>query len=277
MDEYVRLFQASPLGDDWWLYLGTIYLLILARVLPLVSGAPFLGGQIIPATSKMLFAMIMSLIFLPQAIWAMNSTPPTSWNLSLLFIKEIFIGVLLAWLVSFPYYVASSAGALIDHQRGASSLSVPDPSTKAQSSPIGNLLSQLLTVVFFMVGGPFFFFQGISNSFAVVPIDGFIPPIFWNQENPIWKLIFGFCNQVMEVALELAAPSLVTIFITDLFLGIINRLAPQVQVTFLGMPLKSVFGIVLLWLGWKVLMVYLAKESIGYTLKINSIIPALGG
>jgi hypothetical protein len=40
------------------------------------------------------------------------------------------------------------------------------------------------------------------------------------------------------------------ILMTDFFLGIANRLAPQVQITFLGMPLKSLLALTIVFFGW---------------------------
>jgi type III secretory pathway component EscT len=48
---------------------------------------------------------------------------------------------------------------------------------------------------------------------------------------------------------------------TDMFLGIANRLAQQVQISFLGMSLKSLVGLALLWLGWYFILKQLAVQS----------------
>jgi type III secretion protein T len=55
---------------------------------------------------------------------------------------------------------------------------------------------------------------------------------------------------VFDLSLKLAAPALVAILMAEMFLGIANRLAPQVQIAFLGMPLKSFLGLLLLFFGW---------------------------
>lgn len=50
--------------------------------------------------------------------------------------------------------------------------------------------------------------------------------------------------------MKLAAPAIIAILMAEMFLGIANRLAPQVQIAFLGMPLKSFLGLLLLFVGW---------------------------
>ena len=50
-------------------------------------------------------------------------------------------------------------------------------------------------------------------------------------------------NQIITIAIQLAAPALVAILMAEMFLGIANRLAPQVQIAFLGMSIKSLLGL----------------------------------
>jgi type III secretion protein T len=51
------------------------------------------------------------------------------------------------------------------------------------------------------------------------------------------------------------------ILMTDFFLGIANRLAPQVQITFLGMPLKSLLALFIIFLGWKLINDEMVKQG----------------
>ena len=61
-------------------------------------------------------------------------------------------------------------------------------------------------------------------------------------------------NKVMVVSIQLATPALILMLMTDLFLGIANRLAPQVQITFLGMGLKSLLGLGIVCIGWNLMV-----------------------
>jgi len=57
-------------------------------------------------------------------------------------------------------------------------------------------------------------------------------------------------SKVFAVGIQLAAPSILAILMTEMFLGIANRLAPQVQIVFLGMSLKSLVGLAVLCAAW---------------------------
>lgn len=71
-------------------------------------------------------------------------------------------------------------------------------------------------------------------------------------------LILG---KVMIVSTQLAAPALIIALMTDFFLGIANRLAPQVQITFLGMPLKSLLALAIIFFGWRLFINQMVTET----------------
>ena len=48
------------------------------------------------------------------------------------------------------------------------------------------------------------------------------------------------------------------------FLGIANRLAPQVQIAFLGLALKSLLGLILLWAGWAFITKQMAQTAVDW-------------
>lgn len=81
---------------------------------------------------------------------------------------------------------------------------------------------------------------------------------------------------VVRIGIKIAAPALLTILMTDVFLGIANRLAPQVMITFLGMPLKSLFGLGIITLGWFFLAHRLEVELLDWLATLRKLILTIG-
>lgn len=77
-------------------------------------------------------------------------------------------------------------------------------------------------------------------------------------------------NKVMTITIRLASPALLTILMTDVFLGIANRLAPQVQITFLGMPLKSLLALTIIFFGWQLFTEELSHEIYYWLSYVNN-------
>ena len=80
----------------------------------------------------------------------------------------------------------------------------------------------------------------------------------------------------MRIGIQIATPALLTILMTEVFLGIANRLAPQVMITFLGMPLKSLFALAIICFGWMFIISQLKKELVSWLYKIHDILGYLG-
>ena len=136
----------------------------------------------------------------------------------------------------------------------------------------------VLIAIYYFIGGPFLFIDAVSQSFSLLPVDRLISPEFFNSALPFWQTIMDLLNKILSLAIQLAAPSLVGVLMAEMFLGIANRLAPQVQIVFLGIPLKSWVGLALLTLAWSFILQQISKESLVWTRgiqdMIHQIIPA---
>ncbi len=271
-ENYWTMLINSSLGSENPGGLLMLMFLFLARMLPIIAQSPFFGARILPHPVKVTFALSLFVIFLPQLLDV--TTSPMLFNpLSLaLFAKELFIGYLIGLFISIPFIVVQGSGMLIDHQRGGASLMVNDPTIQNQSSPLGTMFNMVLIYIFFSIDGPFLFIEAISKSYEIVPPDKFINPYFFEKNSPFWTLGIQLLNSVMKITVQLASPALIAILMTDVFLGIANRLATQVQITFLGLPLKSLLGLTVICIGWQVFTNQMVTESYAWLKVIENLI-----
>lgn len=271
--EYMRVLTGNP--DMALSTLLSMFFLCLFRIAPIVSLAPFLGSKL-PGAVKMGLAISLTLLFLPETL--VTTTTRIDYNIQFLgfALKELLIGYIIGFLSTIPFYIAQGSGALIDYMRGSSSLQVQDPTTQSQTSSIGVLFNYTLIVIFFQIGGPFFFFGAIQESFAIIPLDKMLPTSFFNLSLPFWKTILGLLTRITTISIQLAAPSIVAILMAEVFLGIANRLAPRVQIVFLGMSLKSLFGLGLLWAAWFFILKQLSVESLDWVKQIDIMLRSMG-
>lgn len=259
-DSYAMLFLNSSLAANPMGALSLL-LLFLGRFLPIIQLSPFFGSRVLPHPVKVFFGIMMFMIYLPQLL-AITTTPlEFNFVLVLYMIKEMFIGILIGTLISIPFIIAQSAGIIIDHQRGGASLMVNDPTVQNQSSPLGTMFNMVLIYIFFVIDGPWDFLNAVSISYDLLPPDQFLSTAFFSPKAYTWDKLIPLFNQIMVMTTQLATPALIAILMTDSFLGIANRLAPQVQITFLGMPLKSLLGLTLVCLGWRLLVKQMAVDS----------------
>lgn len=281
-----RLMTGTPTSDYLNFFLSqrgmtpdalfTLFFLALFRIAPIVAIAPFLGSKL-PGGVKIGLAISLTIVFLPQVL-QFSHTQDYAFNIAYVGygLKELLMGAIIAFFAAVPFYIAQGAGSLIDFMRGSSSLQVPDPFMQTQTSSIGILFNYTLVVIFFQIGGPFYFLDAVSESFRILPIDKVIPTAFFNLNLPFWKAVMGLMTRIFAISVQLAAPSIVSILMAEMFLGIANRLAPQVQIVFLGMSLKSLLGLGLLWAGWFFILQQMGKQSLGWIKNIDDILRSFG-
>ena len=254
--DYLTFILNRNLADVW-----STFLLGLGRIVPAIALAPFLGGKILPNPIKIGFGVAITLLFLPFLLVHSHASYTLDIYFILLMLKEVIIGVILGFFISIPFQFAQSAGSLIDHQRGASSLQVMNPAVGSQSSPLGTLNNNMMIVIFFAVGGPLLFFDALFSTYQALPMNQFLPPDFVSHSKPLWLLSIGLLTEILRITIQLSAPSILAMLLSDLFLGIANRMAPQVQISFLLWSLKAFLGIAMVWLSWAFILKQLNTEA----------------
>ena len=181
--------------------------------------------------------------------------------------KEAFVGMTMGFIVALPFWIFEAAGFVIDNQRGASLGSTLNPGTGNESSPMGILFNQAFMVFFMISGGWFLLVTLIVNSFQVWSIWTWWPALRPSSA----PLMLDLLDTLMRMTLLYAAPAVVAMFLAEVGLALVSRFAPQLQVFFLAMPIKSALALLVLILYMKVLFGY-AWESVA---GVNDILPFL--
>ena len=144
--------------------------------------------------------------------------------------------------LSLIFYAVGAMGFLIDNQRGSTMASSVDPMTGAQTSPTGIFMMQVLGVYFFVSGAAFVVLLGVYESYRVFPVGAFLPDLSADGATYFLSIL----DRIFALALLMAAPAMIAMFLSEFGLGLVSRFAPQLNVFFLAMPVKSAVGLLLL-------------------------------
>ncbi len=177
--------------------------------------------------------MILSPVISTEALPEIDSM----FVLIMLMGKEIIIGVCLGYIVNLMFSVVQMAGQLIDFSMGFSMMSLFDPVAGESISVMGRLMYWICLVVFMLVDGHLILIQCLIDSFTSVPIG----TIVFNKE------ILGYIIQVVfeffTIGIKIAVPIMLIILITEIVLGLVSRVMPQLNAMMLGMPIKIFVGL----------------------------------
>jgi flagellar biosynthetic protein FliR len=217
---------------------AAVLMLSMARVAGLFMVAPVFSSKLIPSRAKVLIALAISLGVAPAA--GKNGAPTALVELAVLAVKEVLVGAAIAFSVALVFAAVAFAGSLIDLTVGFAFANVVDPLQGTQISVMGQLYSLLASAVFVAIAGPELVIAGLVRSFDVVPV----------TQMPAWSSLTGEIVQSMSglfaVGLEVAAPVLITLLVTDTAVGFLARVAPQMNIFGIELPGKIMAMFVLL-------------------------------
>lgn len=210
--------------------------LLMARILPVIILSPFLGGEVVPVEVRIGLGVLLSIVLYPFVADRITFIPTSALPFILILLKELFIGVCLAFIVNMVFEAAQVAGNLVDTMGGTAMAQLHVPQIQQQVSIFSSLKLQLCVVVFLTLNGHHVIINTLGESLAWIPLDRF--PAFSGGMWSFFDLIIKVSAHMFTVGLALAAPVLLATFLTDLALGMINKVAPQIQVFFISMSIK---------------------------------------
>jgi flagellar biosynthetic protein FliR len=218
----------------------------VARMIGLTLPLPFIGGKLVPARIRFGVPLFFALFLHPFLFGTVDGAllPPLGFTLFGLAIKEIFIGFCIGFVIALPFEGFSAAGAFMDTQRGTTFAQVISPSTGGQATLIGQMLNLMFIAIFLSLGGFQITLQAMVRSYEVFPILAEGPLLHPNH--PAVDEFILHTMVIFTIAVQFGAPVVASLFLTDATLGIVNRAAPNIQVFFLGMPIKALGGLVVL-------------------------------
>jgi type III secretion protein T len=242
--------------------------LAMARIGAAFSICPAMTDSMIPGVARRVATFAFALLAVPFVKAGMPPGEPNVWMFSFLAMKEALIGFLVGFFAAVPFWIAENVGNLIDNQRGATMGEVYSPLNGAQVSTTGIFFTQIVSTVFFVGGAVFIFLGALYKSFAVWPVFGAWPS--WAPGASANML--GALDAMLRTTAVIAAPVIIVMFLATVGLGLVNRTAPQLNVFFLSMPVKSALGVAMLivYLPFIMDMLMYTKESsvLGPVLKL---------
>lgn len=214
-----------------------------ARIGGAFAVCPALSESVIPGIARRAFVVSLAFVALPPIVAQMPPGEPDLWLFSLTALKEAAVGFLIGFFAAVPFWIAENIGNFIDNQRGATMGEIYSPVNGAQVSTLGLFFSQLVATLFFVGGAVFVMLAALYASYAVWPVFGGS----WLGMTPEAPLVvLGEADAMLRTTVIISAPVILIMFLATLGLGFVNRTAPQLNVFFLSMPVKSALGIAFL-------------------------------
>ena len=253
-----QLGQELGVKVDLTVILFTIALL-MGRILPVIIFSPFIGGEVVPSEVKIGLGVMLGMVLFPELTARLSFIPTAPVPFLMLLLKEVFIGLSLSFVVSMVFEAAQLGGAVIDTLAGTNMVQVHVPQFQTQVSIFSSLNLQVAVVLFLTLNGHHLVIAAFAESLRQLPLDQF--PHFGHGMWPFFELIIRVFADMVRVGLQLAAPVFISSFLADLALGMINRVAPQLQVFFIAMQIKPLAAVLMTFVALHLILERIEAES----------------
>ncbi len=212
------------------------FILVLARVSPLFAVAPLFSSKQIPPRVRTIVAVGLAVGLTPLALHGQH-IPENEMAIAGLVLKELLVGLAFALSIGILFAAISGAGSLLDMLIGFSFGSIVDPLTGNQSAVLSQLYGLVAIAIFVAIGGDAWVIQGLGRTFELVPLTA-APDV-----NSLVQGISAVFTTISTSALEVAAPVLLAVVVTDVAFGVVSRVVPQLNVFAVGFPVKVLVGL----------------------------------
>lgn len=215
--------------------------LIFVRILAVFMSTPIFNSRSIPALTKIGLAGLLSMIFLPlleiPTGTGLTVFPDNLLLLLLMISQEVLIGVLIGFVTGLMFTTVSIAASMMSLQIGFRTANLFDPFINTPTSALEQFYTLLAIALFLTINGHHWFIQALARTFQVLPMGSFIL-----DQITIDRLVM-LTGEIFISATRITLPVMGTLLLADLGLGLIARAVPQIQVFFLGLPLKIGLGL----------------------------------
>ncbi len=243
----------------------------ILEALPRIGSAilvlPLLPRELVPRRLKAAFTLAMCLVAYPML---KNTFPTGDWEFAqwaAYVFKESLIGALVGYTMGVVIWALGSIGELIDIQSGFNNAKIFDPFSALPAGPLSALMNQLGVLLFVSAGGLHVFLQLLYESLILWPPQSFYPDL----SVALRDFVIGTSGTVLELATRLAAPVIGALLIVELGIGLINRVAPQLNSFYFSMPIKALAALLMLAL----LLSHLTDVVQDHFVKMQNILPEL--
>lgn len=218
----------------------TQILIGFCRASGMIATAPVFQNRSIPVQVKMIFAFGLALVTAPyiKNISVLNQF--TFGMAVFTLIQEVLVGMIIGFMVNFIFYAIQMAGYYFDVSLGFSVVNIIDPNTGTEMPILGQFNYILALIIFLAIDGHHALILSLIQSYGIVK-----PGMLFIKKEAIGIVVAAF-SRMFYLGFQIGLPVVGAIFLTDVAMGIVSKLIPQINVFVAGFSVKIILGILLL-------------------------------
>ena len=215
--------------------------LIITRISMIFFIVPFFGNVNIPVRIKIALSFFLSLIIMNSVDYSAVSYQGML-GYSILIAQEAVTGLLIGIGSGFTLYILNFSGHMLDMEIGFSMAMEMDPTTQVQTTISATFLTAVFMLMFIASDMHYFLIDAVVDSYKVIPIgEGIVSP-------NLYQIFVQYVIDYFVIGFRIILPVFACILVINVILGILARIAPQMNMFVFGMQLKVFAGLSLIFI-----------------------------
>ena len=215
-------------------------MLMFIRISAIMFLLPMIGDQGLPSMVKVGISLGVTLLLYPVVPLPVLEMSNSLLGFFQVAILEVLVGLALGFATQLIFFGIQMSGQVVGIQMGFGIVNVLDPMTNIQVSIVSRVQYLFGFYLFLIIGGHHYLLMAVGESFRLVPIGSFAFSGGMTQQ------FVAMTGKVFSLAIRIGAPAMVALILTDVALGFIARVAPQMNVFLVGFPLKIATGLIMI-------------------------------
>lgn len=215
------------------------FVLVLVRLSAFVFTAPFLSQKGVPRKVKVGIAVILSIIAY-EAVGKCELNYSGSLGYAVLVAKEAVCGLMLGFACNVCTMILAFAGNIMDMEIGFSMMQGMNPMSGMLTTVSGDLYTYFVMIVLLIMNVHLYVVSAIIESFEYIKLGNA------NIEPSIYKILVNFIVAFFVIAFRIVLPIFAVMLLINVVLGILAKVASQMNLFVVGMQLKILVGLIVL-------------------------------
>lgn len=214
------------------------FLLILVRVSCFVFAAPFFSMKNTPANVRIAVSFFTALLLYQALTPAQAIAYTTVSEYAIIVMKEAIVGLLIGFAASICTTIVNFAGSIADMETGLSMVTLMDPTTRESTSITGVLYQYILMLMMMATGMYRYLFGALADTFELIPVNGAV----FHGDSLVDSMI-AFLGDYVIIGFRIVLPIFCSILLLNAVLGILAKVSPQMNMFAVGIQLKILVGL----------------------------------
>lgn len=215
------------------------FLLILVRISGFIFSAPFYSLSNVPKKVRIGLSFFIAVI-LYGSLKQQDLEYDGVIGYAGLVIVELIVGIIMGYIMSICIYILGFSGQLIDMEIGFSMVNVMNPNANMTTTVTGNLYTYFIMLILLASDLHRYMLKAMIDAFTFIPVGKAIFDV------RLYTVMVTFMKDYFLIGFRIILPIFAATLVVNVVLGVLAKVAPQMNMFVIGLQLKVFVGLFLL-------------------------------